>query len=478
MSSRNNPARVAIVMGSKSDWATMQFAAEIFEILDVPHHVEVVSAHRTPDKLFSFAETAEGNGYQVIIAGAGGAAHLPGMIAAKTLVPVLGVPVQSAALSGVDSLYSIVQMPRGIPVGTLAIGKAGAANAALLAAQILAQHDAELHQRIADWPVGLDAEPTAVPVQQSVITAEIERWPETALTRELARHPAFVNRDVFPIIADRLTQKQLFDKLGLATAPWQLLTSADEWSGIFDRLGELAIIKRRVGGYDGRGQWRLRADETGQLPDDCYGECIVERGIHFSGEVSLVGARAHDGSTVFYPLTHNLHQDGILRTSVAFPQANAEQQAQAESMLSAIMQALNYVGVMAMECFITPEGLLINELAPRVHNSGHWTQNGASISQFELHLRAITGLPLPAPVINAPSVMINLIGSELNYDWLKLPLVHLHWYDKAVRPGRKVGHLNLTDSDTSRLSATLEALSPLLPGEYASGIIWAQSKLE
>lgn len=327
---------------------------------------------------------------------------------------------------------------------------------------------------IAVWPVGLDAEPTAVPVQQSVITAEIERWPETALTRELARHPAFVNRDVFPIIADRLTQKQLFDKLGLATAPWQLLTSTDEWSGIFDRLGELAIIKRRVGGYDGRGQWRLRADETGQLPDDCYGECIVERGIHFSGEVSLVGARAHDGSTVFYPLTHNLHQNGILRTSVAFPQANAEQQEQAESMLSAIMQALNYVGVMAMECFITPEGLLINELAPRVHNSGHWTQNGASISQFELHLRAITGLPLPAPVINAPSVMINLIGSELNYDWLKLPLVHLHWYDKAVRPGRKVGHLNLTDSDTSRLSATLEALSPLLPGEYASGIIWAR----
>lgn len=116
MSSRNNPARVAIVMGSKSDWATMQFATEIFEILDVPHHVEVVSAHRTPDKLFSFAESAEENGYQVIIAGAGGAAHLPGMIAAKTLVPVLGVPVQSAALSGVDSLYSIVQMPRGIPL--------------------------------------------------------------------------------------------------------------------------------------------------------------------------------------------------------------------------------------------------------------------------------------------------------------------------------------------------------------------------
>lgn len=119
-----------------------------------------------------------------------------------------------------------------------------------------------------------------------MITAEIERWPETALTRELARHNAFVNRDVFPIIADRLTQKQLFDKLGLATAPWQLLSDKGEWNDVFAMLGELAIVKRRVGGYDGRGQWRLRAHETAELPDDCYGECIVEQGINFSGEVS------------------------------------------------------------------------------------------------------------------------------------------------------------------------------------------------
>lgn len=151
MSSEPIPARIAIIMGSKSDWATMQFTAEILTALDIPYHVEVVSAHRTPDKLFSFAEQAEANGFDVIIAGAGGAAHLPGMLAAKTLVPVLGVPVQSAALSGVDSLYSIVQMPRGIPVGTLAIGKAGAANAALLAAQILALHDTQIRNRLAAW---------------------------------------------------------------------------------------------------------------------------------------------------------------------------------------------------------------------------------------------------------------------------------------------------------------------------------------
>lgn len=143
--------KIAIVMGSKSDWATMQHAADVLDTLSIPYHVEVVSAHRTPDKLFQFAQDAKQKGIDVIIAGAGGAAHLPGMLAAKTLVPVLGVPVQTAALSGVDSLYSIVQMPKGIPVGTLAIGKAGAANAALLAAQILALYDADIFQRLSLW---------------------------------------------------------------------------------------------------------------------------------------------------------------------------------------------------------------------------------------------------------------------------------------------------------------------------------------
>ena len=144
-------ARVAIVMGSKSDWPTMEEAANMLDVLGVEYTAEVVSAHRTPDKMFRFAEQAADNGIQVIIAGAGGAAHLPGMIAAKTIVPVLGVPVQSKALSGQDSLLSIVQMPRGIPVGTLAIGGAGAFNAALLASQILATTDKELADRLQNW---------------------------------------------------------------------------------------------------------------------------------------------------------------------------------------------------------------------------------------------------------------------------------------------------------------------------------------
>ncbi|NLJ92419.1 MAG: 5-(carboxyamino)imidazole ribonucleotide mutase [Aeromonadales bacterium] len=141
-------AKVAVIMGSKSDWPTMQGAAEIMDKLQVPYQVEVVSAHRTPDRLMEFSHTAVAKGYEVIIAGAGGAAHLPGMVASKTRLPVLGVPVQSRALNGMDSLLSIAQMPKGVAVGTMAIGEAGAFNAGLLACQILANSDAELAQRL------------------------------------------------------------------------------------------------------------------------------------------------------------------------------------------------------------------------------------------------------------------------------------------------------------------------------------------
>ena len=141
-------ALVGLIMGSKSDWDTMQHAAQILDALGVPHETKVVSAHRTPDLLFEYAESAESRGIEVIIAGAGGAAHLPGMAAAKTTIPVLGVPVESKALQGIDSLLSIVQMPAGVPVGTLAIGKPGAINAGLLAAAILANSRPELRERL------------------------------------------------------------------------------------------------------------------------------------------------------------------------------------------------------------------------------------------------------------------------------------------------------------------------------------------
>jgi len=144
-------APVAIIMGSQSDWATMRHAAETLTALGIQHEARIVSAHRTPERLYAFAKGAKGAGFKVIIAGAGGAAHLPGMAASLTELPVFGVPVESKALSGVDSLYSIVQMPAGIPVGTLAIGKPGAINAALLAASVLALNDASLATRLAAW---------------------------------------------------------------------------------------------------------------------------------------------------------------------------------------------------------------------------------------------------------------------------------------------------------------------------------------
>ncbi|MBY0223247.1 MULTISPECIES: 5-(carboxyamino)imidazole ribonucleotide mutase [Sporosarcina] len=140
--------KIGVIMGSKSDWETMKHACEVLDELDVPYEKNVVSAHRTPDFMFEYAEQAEGKGLHAIIAGAGGAAHLPGMVAAKTLVPVIGVPVQSKALNGMDSLLSIVQMPGGVPVATVSIGKAGATNAGLLAAQMLSVQDAELRKKL------------------------------------------------------------------------------------------------------------------------------------------------------------------------------------------------------------------------------------------------------------------------------------------------------------------------------------------
>ena len=157
---------VGIIMGSQSDWPTMRRAADLLALLDVAHETRIVSAHRTPDRLYEYARSAESRGLKVIIAGAGGAAHLPGMTAAMTALPVLGVPVESKALSGVDSLYSIVQMPAGVAVGTLAIGGSGAANAGLLAAQILALSDAGLSKRLKAWREKQTAAVAAVPADE------------------------------------------------------------------------------------------------------------------------------------------------------------------------------------------------------------------------------------------------------------------------------------------------------------------------
>lgn len=330
---------------------------------------------------------------------------------------------------------------------------------------------------ISVYPLGFEDQPPLLP-ETAMITCEIEQWPNTPLTECLATHPGLINGTVFPLLADRLTQKQLLDSLQLPTAPWALLSSPEQWPSLFAAWGDTVVVKCRRGGYDGRGQWRVSADQPLQLPRELYGQAIVEPWISFSGECSLVGARQRQERVVFYPLTRNLHHAGILRASVALPQPDPRLQAAAEHMLQHVMCHLEYLGVMAMECFIVDGSLMINELAPRVHNSGHWTQAGASISQFALHLRALCDWPLPTPVVHQPSVMINLIGTSFNTAWLSHPLAQLHWYAKTVRPGRKVGHLNFSHPDRSLLQQAVASLQPLLPtAPYPSSLQWAQEQL-
>lgn len=330
---------------------------------------------------------------------------------------------------------------------------------------------------ISVFPVGCSTSPAILPMQDAVITAEIEQWPKTPLTRQLEIHPNFVNRHIFSVIADRRSQKDLLDELSLATAPWCVLSKADDLEKAVAKLGTNIVIKKRKGGYDGHGQYRLCHGQGDNLPTDVYNNAIAEAYIPFSNEVSLIGARNAAGHCVFYPLTHNYHEQGILKISIAGLPYFRKYQDMAERMLAKLMDHLRYVGVMAMECFVVEDKLLINELAPRVHNSGHWTQNGASISQFELHLRAILDLPVIKPEVTQTSVMINLLGIEKNREWLSLPYVHLHWYEKTQRENRKMGHLNVCPPCRDQLGSILTKCTPFLPASYSDALNWAKTNV-
>lgn len=336
----------------------------------------------------------------------------------------------------------------------------------------------------AGMPLDLDVRPvdineSAAPslAPDDLVTAEREQWPDTLVTQALAQHPRFINRNVFGRLADRKTQKELIDSLGIATAPWRNVAGDITANELRDQLGERVLLKRRTGGYDGRGQQWLRTDDD-QVPDDWQGEAIAEQAINFDEEISLVGVRNAAGDCVFYPLTLNLHLDGILYASVAALPRLRHLQEQAEAMLGQILAALDYVGVMAMETFRVGDQLLINELAPRVHNSGHWTQAGASISQFEYHLRATANMAIPAPQILGHNVMINLIGTEYQPAWRELACARTYWYGKEVRPARKVGHINILGNDLTQVRETLVLLGDMLPEHhYPHAIEWTLAAL-
>ncbi len=271
------------------------------------------------------------------------------------------------------------------------------------------------------------------------------------------------NAHAIGIAQDRLLEKRFFEQCGIGCAPFLPVDSAEDLQSAAKLLGLPAILKTRRMGYDGKGQIRLQSSEG--LPT-AFAElggvpCILEGMVRFDAEVSLIAARGRAGEIVFYPLIENVHRDGILRRStVPFAGATDALQQQGEAYLRRILEELDYVGVLAVEFFVVGGKLLANEMAPRVHNSGHWTIEGAKTSQFENHLRAILGMELGSTE-SVPTVMLNCIGEmPSEQETSATPGLHRHDYGKAGRPGRKVGHLTLAAGEGEAIGQWYARLNP------------------
>ncbi len=293
-------------------------------------------------------------------------------------------------------------------------------------------------------------------------TLEFENVPVAAVERVARRRPFHPGARALATAQDRLHEKQLFSSLGIALPGFAAVDSIAEIRAALDRLGYPAMLKTRRFGYDGKGQTVIRraADVAAEWPNFEGKALILEEFIAFDAEVSCIGVRAADGAVAFYPLVQNYHRDGVLRLSR--PLRDCGLQADAYASAQRVMQTLDYVGVMAFEFFVAGGGLLANEIAPRVHNSGHWTIEGASCSQFENHLRAVTDSPLGATALVGTCMMYNFVGCEPPQAALSIPGVHLHRYDKAAKAGRKLAHVTVTAADADELAdrcARLEALA-------------------
>ena len=291
----------------------------------------------------------------------------------------------------------------------------------------------------------------------TVVTVELEAVPISALEWLSSRVPFHPGVSAIATASDRLSEKQMFRTLGIATAPFDA-----------EVAGVPAIVKTRRGGFDGRGNRvvQSRADldaALGEMPDP-----IVEGFVAFTRELSIICARSTSGDVRFWPVVENMHENGILRrTTAPAPGLRPEQQWAAEMVARLVAEKLEYVGVLAIELFELADGTLVaNEMAPRVHNSGHWTIEGAQTSQFEQHVRAVCGLPLGDPSQREPTTMLNCIGRTPDSTAvLDVPAAHLHIYGKAPRPGRKVGHVTVTAPDEQTLAVRVDELIPLVPFE-------------
>jgi len=293
----------------------------------------------------------------------------------------------------------------------------------------------------------------------AAITTEFENVPAQALATLAATRPVAPSADAVAVCQDRAAEKAQFVRCGVPCAPHALIESEAQLQAVADELLP-GILKTARMGYDGKGQVRVRT--RAELADAWRAlkqvPCVLEKMLPLQLELSVIVARSRDGQTVHLPVQQNLHRDGILAvTQVPAPQASAAQQAQAVQCAERIATAMGYVGVLCVEFFVLQDGALVaNEMAPRPHNSGHYSIDACDVSQFELQVRTLAGLPLVAPRLHSPAVMLNLLG-DLWFDaqgreraprWdavLALPGVHLHLYGKAsARPGRKMGHLTVT----------------------------------
>ena len=294
-----------------------------------------------------------------------------------------------------------------------------------------------------------------------VITYEFENVPAAAALILAARRPVLPNRKILETTQDRLAEKDFVKRLGIGTADYADVSSPATLRAAISRIGLPAVLKTRRFGYDGKGQAMIReGDNTDHIWEELGTKsAILEAFIPFEREISVIAARSASGEVECFDVTENEHRDHILKISRAPAAISDALAAQARDVAGKIATALDYVGVLAVEMFVlvddTGPKILVNEIAPRVHNSGHWTLDGASISQFEQHIRAIAGWPLGKPVRHGPVTMTNLIGDEiLEYEqWLTVPGATVHLYGKGPpRPGRKMGHVTLVEGKRAKTS--------------------------
>ena len=310
-----------------------------------------------------------------------------------------------------------------------------------------------------------------------VITAEFEHIQHDVLSVCEASGKLFPSSQSIKTGGDRRLEKNLLEAAGVENAKHQIVESKADFDKAIETLTLPLIFKSALAGYDGKGQWRLKdkADAAAMWLDiqaffdgaqgDVKQAVVAEQMVPFDREVSMVGVRNAKGETFAYPLTENHHTNGVLSVSLAVGEHQALQ-SQASQAFEKVANALNYVGVLAIEFFQVGETLLVNEIAPRVHNSGHWTQQGADVCQFENHIRAVCNLPLGSTHLVRPTAMINILGPDsIPTDVLTIPSTSVHWYGKEKRPGRKMGHINVCGKDKTELVQRLNQLASMLPNE-------------